>query len=50
MSGTAEVTIHHFIADRALALFDVALLREFRFEDSGGVEGPLGWSALMTRR
>jgi hypothetical protein len=31
-------------------LFDVDWIRPFRFEDPGGVEGPLGWSCLLTRR
>ncbi len=28
-------------------LFNVLQIREFRFEDPGGVEGPLGWSTLL---
>jgi len=31
-------------------LFEIEWIREFRFEDAGGVEGPLGWSCWMTRR
>lgn len=31
-------------------LFEFDQIREFRFEDSGGAEGPLAWSVLMTRR
>jgi methyl halide transferase len=31
-------------------LFEVDFLREIHFEDAGGLEGPLGWSCLMTRR
>ncbi|MFV0445643.1 MAG: class I SAM-dependent methyltransferase [Planctomycetaceae bacterium] len=31
-------------------LYRVLQLREFRFEDAGGVPGPLGWSCLMRRR
>lgn len=31
-------------------LFDVDFIREIRFEDAGGVDGPLGWSCLLTRR
>ena len=31
-------------------LFDVQFVREFHFEDAGGVQGPLGWSALMIRK
>jgi methyl halide transferase len=30
--------------------FEINQIREFRFEDPGGVPGPLGWSVLMTRR
>jgi hypothetical protein len=30
-------------------LFKIDQIRAFRFEDTGGVEGPLGWSCLMTR-
>jgi len=29
--------------------FHILHLREFRFEDPGGVDGPLGWSCLMRR-
>jgi 2-polyprenyl-3-methyl-5-hydroxy-6-metoxy-1,4-benzoquinol methylase len=31
-------------------LFTVDFIREIRFEDAGGVDGPLGWSCLLTRR
>lgn len=31
-------------------LFDFEFRRPFHFQDAGGVEGPLGWSCLMTRR
>jgi methyl halide transferase len=31
-------------------LFEIDQIREFHFEDPGGVAGPLGWSVLMTRR
>lgn len=31
-------------------LFDVHWIRAFRFEDRGGVPGPLGWACWMTRR
>lgn len=31
-------------------LFEIERIREFRFEDRGGVPGPQGWSCLMTRR
>ncbi len=30
--------------------FEIEWLREFQFEDRGGVPGPLGWSCLMARR
>lgn len=30
-------------------LFDINSIREFYFEDPGGVRGPLGWSCWMTR-
>lgn len=32
------------------ALYRIERLREFSFEDAGGVRGPLGWSCLMRRR
>ena len=32
------------------SLFDVNWIRPFRFEDRGGVPGPLGWACWMTRR
>ena len=31
-------------------LFNVEQIREFHFEDPGGVRGPLGWSCLLVRR
>lgn len=31
-------------------LFTIEWIREFRFEDRGGIPGPLGWSCWMTRR
>lgn len=31
-------------------LFEIEFIREMRFEDAGGVDGPLGWTCLMTRR
>lgn len=31
-------------------LFEIDQLRAFHFEDPGEVEGPLGWSVLMTRK
>jgi methyl halide transferase len=38
------------IRDELGGLFAIDPIREFRFEDPGGVEGPLGWSVLMTRK
>jgi SAM-dependent methyltransferase len=38
------------IRDELSGLFEIQFLREMRFEDAGGVDGPLGWSCLMTRR
>jgi methyl halide transferase len=40
----------HEIRSELGELFDVEWIRPFRFEDPGGVEGPLGWSCLLTRR
>jgi SAM-dependent methyltransferase len=31
-------------------LCDIHWIREFRFQDRGGAEGPLGWSCWMTRK
>lgn len=31
-------------------LYRILELREFRFEDAGGLPGPLGWSCLLRRR
>jgi SAM-dependent methyltransferase len=31
-------------------LFEIHWIREFRFQDIGGADGPLGWSCWMTRR
>ncbi len=31
-------------------LFEIEWIREFHFEDRGGVPGPLGWACWMTRR
>jgi len=38
------------IRDELEGLFQIEFIREIRFEDPGGVDGPLGWSCLMTRR
>lgn len=32
------------------ALFEIHSIEPFRFEDRGGVSGPLGWSCWMSRR
>ncbi|MBT5018659.1 methyltransferase domain-containing protein [bacterium] len=32
------------------SLFEIIHLREFHFEDAGGVQGPLGWSIWMKRK
>jgi SAM-dependent methyltransferase len=40
----------HEIRAELEPLFVIDELREFRFDDPGGVPGPLGWSCLMTRR
>lgn len=31
-------------------MFEFIHLREFHFEDAGGIQGPLGWSVLMSRK
>ena len=38
------------LRDELGGLFTIDSLREFYFEDPGGVQGPLGWSCWMTRR
>jgi SAM-dependent methyltransferase len=38
------------IRDELGDLFAIHSIREFRFQDRGGVPGPLGWSCWMTRR
>lgn len=40
----------HEIREELGELFTLDAIREFRFQDPGGVEGPLGWSCLLTRR
>jgi cyclopropane fatty-acyl-phospholipid synthase-like methyltransferase len=40
----------HEIRSELGPLFDVDFIREMRFEDKGGVDGPLGWSCLLTRK
>lgn len=38
------------LRDELGVLFTIDSLREFYFEDPGGVRGPLGWSCWMTRK
>lgn len=38
------------IRDEFADLMQIDAIREFRFQDPGGVDGPLGWSVQMTRR
>jgi SAM-dependent methyltransferase len=38
------------IRDELGGLIDFEFIREFRFEDAGGVDGPLGWSCFGARR
>jgi SAM-dependent methyltransferase len=38
------------VRDELGGLFDFTCIREFRFQDAGGVEGPLGWSCFGLRR
>ena len=38
------------IRDELGSLIDFEFIREFRFEDAGGVNGPLGWSCFGVRR
>ncbi len=40
----------HEIREDLEDLFEFEWIREFRFQDAGGVEGPLGWSCLLTRK
>jgi len=40
-----EAEIRSELGDRMQIVF----LREFRFEDAGGAQGPLGWSVLLER-
>lgn len=46
--GPPRLHEHEIRADLG-GLFDFQFIREIRFEDKGHVEGPLGWSCLMTR-
>ena len=47
--GPPRVTEEEIRAELG-GVFEVQQLRAFRFEDPGGVDGPLGWSCLMVRR
>lgn len=38
------------LREELTGLFSIDSLREFHFEDHGGVQGPLGWSCWMTRQ
>ncbi len=43
-------TLHeHEIRNELGQLFEVAQIRAFHFQDAGEVQGPLGWSCLLTR-
>ncbi len=58
LCGNANEQMEHGppkVTDREIreewgGLFEIELLREFRFEDRDGVPGPRGWSCLMARR
>ncbi len=47
--GPPRLHEHEIRADLE-GLFAIDFIREIRFEDAGGLDGPLGWSCLMTRR
>ncbi len=47
--GPPRLYEHEIRADLG-GLFDFDFIREIRFEDKGGTDGPLGWSCLMTRK
>jgi hypothetical protein len=47
--GPPRLHEHEIRADLE-GLFAVDFMREIRFEDVGGADGPLGWSCLLTRR
>lgn len=38
------------IRDDLSDLFEIKQIREFHFEDEGGLKGPLGWSCLLERK
>jgi SAM-dependent methyltransferase len=47
--GPPKVTAAELVGDFE-PFCRVERLTAFRFEDSGGIDGPLGWSCLLTRR
>lgn len=50
-TGTGPPRMHeHEIRAELAPLFAVDFIRPFRFEDPGGVPGPLGWSCWIERR
>lgn len=40
----------HEIREELGDLFEFEFIREIRFEDAGGVDGPLGWSCFLIRK
>jgi len=46
--GPPKLTEEEIRADFANG-FEILQLREFHFEDAGGVQGPLGWSVVLRR-
>jgi len=46
--GPPRVHEHELRADFE-GIFEVLWIREFRFQDPGGTDGPLGWAAFMNR-
>ena len=46
--GPPRVHEHEIRADLG-SLFQIEWIREFRFQDAGGQEGPLGWSCFLIR-
>ena len=47
--GPPKVTESEILSEWS-RLFEIEWIREFRFEDRGGVPGPMGWACWMTRR
>ena len=58
LCGNADESVEHGpprvteadIRSEWSGLFEIHWIRAFRFEDRGGVPGPLGWACWMTRR